>query len=101
MLGEKGLAAVEGFVLIRDPELAEVTKILKSFADQKWHESRIDHRCIDRTCSHAGDARRHRAALNIGNIVALGVELEVIERDGDGRMGGAADAAHADSPVFK
>ena len=86
VLGEIGLAAVERFVLIRNAELAEITKVLESFADQKRDKSRIDHRGIDRTCSHAGNSRRHRAALHVSDIVALRVELEVIEPDGDGRV---------------
>jgi hypothetical protein len=54
---------------------------------------------IDRTRSHASDAGRHRAALHVGDIVALCVKLEVIEPDGDGGVRRAADSAYADSPI--
>src|SRR5207245_3836331 len=92
-----GFAAIKRLMLERDAEFSEIPEVLLSFFEHERHESGIHHGSIDGSDPEPGDPSRHRSTLNKRNMVALGVELEMVQGDLGRRVRRAADAAHTDS----
>src|ERR1043166_241039 len=88
-------AAVQLLVLVGNAQFSEIAQVLVAFFDHERNEAGVHERGVDRTRAHPGDAGRHRAALHERDAVALGVDLEMLQRDFYRGVRRAADAADA------